>query len=120
MMIQSDLYGDIQLTYIGDLDTKPGQAAEEILKSTIRWSDKFYDDGVAKINERIKKNNSNGIIYIEFHYYQIGLTNDWLRNISNKINDPLTVRREILLQRLHGSDLSPYPREDIEYELLSI
>jgi hypothetical protein len=29
--------------------------------------------------------------------------------------DPLDVRRDILLQRLHGSSLSPYPREDIEY-----
>ena len=27
----------------------------------------------------------------------------------------MVVRREILLQRLHGSSLSPYPQEDIEY-----
>ena len=58
---------------------------------------------------------SNSIVYIEFQYYQIGLDEVWLNNISNKIGDALTVRREILLQRLHGSSLSPYPQEDIEY-----
>ena len=100
---------------MGDLDTKPGQAAANILDKTIKWTDKFYDLGPDYILKMIKANNSNGIVYIEFHYYQIGLTNEWLRNISNKIGNPLTVRREILLQRLHGSDLSPYPREDIEY-----
>ena len=92
------------------MDTKAGAAAQEILDKTIRWNDRFYDDGPAKILEMIRKNNSNGIIYIEFHYFQIGLTNAWLRTISNQIGDPLTVRREILLQRIHGSDLSPYPR----------
>lgn len=99
----------------GDLGSKPGQAAVEILDGTIKWNDSFYDMGITEIIKMIKKNRSNGIIYIEFQYYQIGLTNDWLRNISDKIGDPLTVRREILLQRISGSNMSPYPREDIEY-----
>ena len=100
---------------MGDLDTKPGEAAERILKQTIKWSDSFYDKSVEEILDIIKKNESNGIIYIEFFYFQIGLDNEWLRNIATKIGDPLTVRREILLQRLHGSDLSPFPRDAVEY-----
>ena len=97
------------------MDSKAGADCVEILDKTIRWNDHWYDDTIEKITERIQNNNSNGIIYIEYQYYQIGLDNEWLRNISNKIGDKLTVRREILLQRLHGSSLSPYPREDIEY-----
>ena len=58
---------------------------------------------------------SNNIVYIEFQYYQIGLDDVWLESISNKIGDNLVVRREILLQRLHGSSLSPYAQEDMEY-----
>ena len=100
---------------MGDEDTKPGQAAKTILESAIRWNDSFYDKTPGEIRTIISKNNGNGIIYIEYQYYQIGLTNEWLRDISNKIGDPLTVRREILLQRLHGSDLSPYPRDALEY-----
>lgn len=57
----------------------------------------------------------NQIIYIEYSYKQTGDTEEWLQKISAKINNPLTVRREILLQRLHGSSLSPFDREDIEY-----
>lgn len=57
----------------------------------------------------------NRIVYIEYSYKQIGKTEKWLKYMSAKINDALTVRREILLQRLHGSSLSPYNQEDIEY-----
>lgn len=99
----------------GDLDTKPGEAAQLLLNATYRWTDKFYDTPINEIKRAMDIVNSNGILYIEYQYYQIGLTNQWLKEISNKINDPLTVRREILLQRIHGSDLSPYPREDMEY-----
>lgn len=57
----------------------------------------------------------NRIVYIEYSYKQIGKTDKWLKYMSAKIGDALTVRREILLQRLHGSSLSPYNQEDIEY-----
>ena len=75
----------------------------------------MYDMTPEEIINIIRKNNGNGIIYIEYQYYQIGLDKEWLRNISAKIADPLTVRREILLQRINGSSLSPFPREDVEY-----
>jgi len=68
-----------------------------------------------KLEEFAQSGGSNKIIYIEFQYYQIGLDEEWLTNISNMIGDNLVVRREILLQRLHGSSLSPYAQEDIEY-----
>ena len=100
---------------MGDLDSKAGADSAEILEKTLRWNDHWYDNTVDEINEKIKANKSNGIIYVEYQYYQIGLDNAWLKNISNKITNKLTFRREILLQRLHGSSLSPYPREDIEY-----
>lgn len=51
---------------------------------------------------------------MEYDYHQLGLTEAWFRERAEKIGDPLTVRREILLQRLQGSSMSPYPREEIE------
>lgn len=57
----------------------------------------------------------NSILYIEYSYKQIGKTEKWLRDQTRKIGDPLTARRELLLQRLHGSSMSPYDQEDIEY-----
>ena len=70
-----------------------------------------------QIQDYIEKqgDDCNKILYIEYSYKQIGKTEKWLKDIAAKIGDPLTVRREILLQRLHGSTLSPYDQEDLEY-----
>ena len=102
---------------MGDLDTSQGQAAQRILDNTQQWTEKCYDWSDEKINEYIdsKGKNCNRILYIEYQYYQIGLSQEWLKRTAAGIGDPLTVRREILLQRLHGSSLSPYPQEDLEY-----
>lgn len=89
--------------------------AQEVLSATIPWTDKLYDMTTEQMEEYAGSTGGNHIVYIEFHWYQIGLTQEWLKYISEKIHNPLTVRREILLQRLHGSSASPYPREDIEY-----
>lgn len=51
---------------------------------------------------------------MEYSYQQIGLTNEWFKYISKKIGNVITVRREILLQRLRGSSNSPYDRDDID------
>lgn len=73
------------------------------------------DDSKNEVLQYVKNNGQNGIVYIEYSYKQLGLTDEWLRDMYNKIANPLTVRREILLQRLRGSDDSPFEREDIEY-----
>ena len=102
---------------MGDLDTKMGMEAQEILDKTCKWTEKLYDKTEEQIQDYIaaQGEDCNKILYIEYSYIQIGKTEEWLKNIAAKIQDPLTVRREILLQRLHGSSLSPFPQEDIEY-----
>lgn len=102
---------------MGDLDTRQGQEAQELLDKTCPWTEKMYDWTEDQMRAYIEArgDDCNRIVYIEYQYYQIGLTQSWLREMSAMINDPLAVRREILLQRLHGSSLSPFPQEDIEY-----
>lgn len=125
------MYGRIFTCTPGDLDTAPGMEAQLILERTRKWTEKIYDWSEEEIESYLypdtmvgtsdddiatmAMNRCNGIFYIEYQYYQIGLSQKWLVYIAGKIADPLTVRREILLQRLHGSSLSPYPQEDIEY-----
>ena len=91
--------------------------AQHLLDRTAKWTEKMYDWSEEQIEEYIDSHGEecNRIVYIEYSYKQIGLTEKWLRRIAAKIGDPLTVRREILLQRLNGSSLSPYPQEDIDY-----
>lgn len=94
-----------------------GQEAQELLDNTAKWTEKMYDWSDEQIEEYFKcaGRDCNRILYIEYSYKQIGETDEWFEKIAAQIGDPLTVRREILLQRLHGSSLSPYPQEDIEY-----
>lgn len=94
-----------------------GLEAQEILDNTAEWTERLYDKNDDEIEEYLQSQGKdcNKILYIEYHYYQIGETEAWLQKMSAAIGDPLVVRRELLLQRLHGSSLSPFPQEDIEY-----
>ena len=75
-----------------------------------------YIDAHGNINgDSNNPDEYNGILYIEYNYKQLKLTNVWLEEVRKGIGDLLTFRREVLLQRLHGSDASPFDRTDIEY-----
>ena len=115
--INGGMYGRIFTCTPGDLDTAAGMAAQTVLDNTQVWTEKCYDWTNEQVLEYIesKGDKCNHILYIEYQYYQIGLSQKWLKETAAGIGDPLVVRREILLQRLHGSSLSPYPQEDIEY-----
>ena len=103
-----------QLATPGDLDTDPGKRAEKLLQKTVKWTEEIYNWTEQEIYEYLHQPDKSGIVYIEYSYQQIGLTQEWYRNISAKIGNAITVRREILLQRLRGSSASPYDRDDIE------
>lgn len=111
----------------GDLDTSMGEEAQQILDGTTKWTEKMYDmyydrdnDEKNEVLKYVKDNGSNRIVYIEYSYKQIGLDDKWLRDQYDGINDPITFRREVLLQRLHGSSDSPFDQEDIEYMMTRI
>lgn len=112
------LYGRIFTCTPGDLDTSEGLDSQQLLKKTKKWTEKLYDWYEEKGREWcwdwICSDDSNHILYIEYDYHQIGKTEKWFRDIANEIGDSVTVRREILLQRLKGSNTSPYLREDID------
>lgn len=112
----------------GDLDSKPGVDSQILLNNTAKWTEKLYDMSEQEIEDWMahqgdimaggnseSSNSFNGILYIEYSYLEIGRTQEWFKKVSSKISDKLTIRRELLLQRLHGSSLSPFDQEDIEY-----
>jgi hypothetical protein len=108
------IYGRIFTSTPGDIDTDAGKRAEKLLGKCAKWDDSFYDKTPAEINEILYADDRMGVVYIEYSYRQIGLSEEWFRTIAKKINNRLTVRREILLQRLRGSSDSPYDRDDID------
>jgi len=98
----------------GDTDTDAGRRGELLLNKCCTWNDTFYNKPIDELRELSQKGDRNGVFYMEYSYSQIGLTNEWFRNISQKIGNMITVRREILLQRLRGSSNSPYDRDDLD------
>lgn len=100
----------------GDLDTNCGQRAEQMRERTCKWTEKMYDWSMEEIEQYFEAQGKdfNHIIYIEYSYQQLGLSDQWFLKMSQGM-EPMDVRRDLLLQRLHGSSMSPYPREDMEY-----
>lgn len=100
----------------GDLDSQPGQDALLIIDKMGIWSEKLYSMPIEEVHEYIELNAENGILYIEYQYTQLGKDEAWLKEVSAKAlnNNPIKIKREIFLQRIHGSTESPYEVEDIE------
>ena len=113
----------------GNLDTREGRTSYPIIKSMIPWSEKLYDMTPEQIEEyknafRDEYNNNAennlsrevvDIIYIEYQYWQLRKSYDWVLEQFKLSGDRTAIRREILLQRLRGSTDSPLAPEDIEY-----
>lgn len=112
----------------GNLDSREGQESYPIIKSMIPWSEKLYDMTPEQVeeyrsvyrDEYNKKQDNPGrdvmnVFYIEYQYYQLRRTYQWVLDQYKLSGDKMAVRREILLQRLRGSTESPIDPEDIEY-----
>lgn len=98
----------------GDLDTNAGEQANQILSTTYRWTEKFYDIGPEAAREIVRRNSDSRIVYIEYSYQQLGKDEEWFLDVAAVCNNnPYKVRREVLLQRLRSSDNSPFDEEDL-------
>lgn len=112
----------------GDLDTREGKESYPIIKSMIPWTEKIYDMTPEEIQEyksayKEEYNSSDedhtrdvmDVFYIEYQYYQLRKDYAWVQAQYALSGDKRAIRREILLQRLRGSNNSPVSPEDIEY-----
>lgn len=97
----------------GDLDSRACQQAMETVRETAKMTEQIYDWDRERIDEYMR--HSNGIMYIEYTYKQLGLSEQWFRETARVVNnDPLKIKREILLQRMRGSSETPFDPVDIE------
>jgi hypothetical protein len=112
----------------GNLDTREGKESLPIIKSMIPWSEKIYDmtdEQIAEYKSAFKDEYHNSpeqhtrevidVFYIEYQYFQVRKTYQWVMEQYALSGDKMAIRREILLQRLRGSDKSPIDPEDLEY-----
>ncbi len=99
----------------GDLDTDAAQEGLAIIDAAAKWTEKFYDWTEDRIKEYMRMNSENRIVYIEYNYKQLGDDENWfIEACVNVGNNPVKIKREILLKRMHGSSLSPFDIEDLQ------
>ena len=122
-------FGRIFTTTPGNLDTREGMTTLPIIQSMIPWTEKIYDMTDAEIEDyksaykdqyhaddtKEKTREVVDIFYLEYQYYQVRKSYDWVMEQYKLSGDKMAIRREILLQRLRGSTDSPISPEDIEY-----
>lgn len=121
-------YGRIFTTTPGNLDTREGKESYPIIKSMIPWTERIYDmseQEIAEYKSAFMEEYHNSeeehtrevidVFYLEYQYYQVRKTWSWVMEQYKLSGDKMAIRREILLQRLRGSNNSPIDPEDIEF-----
>lgn len=111
------MFGRFFSSTAGDLDSQAGKAAQKLLNETMRWDENLYDEyrkhGKQHVRDIVKKSSKVKVVYIEYPYYLLGKGDRYYYDMAATINNKIRFRREILLQRIHGSSNSPFDAEDI-------
>lgn len=99
----------------GDLSNeKKCGSAMKLVEDAVVWEERFYDVNPLDFKRHIAKKSNYRIVYIEYSYQKLGLTEAWfVRACANVGNNISKIRREILLQRFAGNNASPFSEEDI-------
>lgn len=106
----------------GDLSTRDGKAATDFIRGTKEtkgmfiWDDSMYDISLDLIKKEIHSPKYNGIVFIEHDWKMLKKDVHWYEQQCNLCSyNQEVILREILLQRLNGSSMSPFTREQQLY-----
>lgn len=107
-------YGIIVSTTPGDLTTEEGQSAFAMKENAIPFNELFYDRTFQELDDMISGNDNSNFIYIRYSYQQLGMTEEWFREMVIELQkDWSTIRREVLLEWSSISDKCPFTKEDL-------
>ena len=104
------------------LTTTPGNIDSEPVISTMKTRDNcacftehLYDMSEAEVNEFMKTQSKNNMLYLEYTYQQLGMGPEYFDYMCKVLEwDKIKIKREILLQRIRGSSQSPFDVEDLD------
>jgi hypothetical protein len=99
----------------GDLGTAHGAYGYDLKEKAGRFNENLYDLDPDEVETWLRKNSSNGMLYISFSFYQLGKTMEWFEEQCRRMNHNwMKIRRELLLQWNKASQNSPFLPEDID------
>lgn len=99
----------------GNIDSAPVESIGPTINNSAPFSEHFYDMKNEEIIEYMNRRSDNGIAYIEFSYKQIGMDDNYFREMVKVLEHNKTkIKREVLLQRIRGAADSPFDEEDLD------
>lgn len=110
------LYGRIFSSTPGDLDNRDGAAASEYIDKMLKWNDHMFDTPINELKDQAAAVGRNRVVYVEHSWKQLGCSQKWYEVQCGLVSfKQEIILREIDLQRIHGSNQSPFKRADIMY-----
>ena len=108
-------YGISISTTPGDLATPHGAFAYRMMNDCIRFDESFYDLSKKKLTDRMERTpDKMSMLFMQFSYLQLGLTDEWYLEIYKDMNNPIRARREYLLEWMNSNGNSPFDPDDID------
>lgn len=111
-------FGNIFTTTAGELDTKEGAYAYDLMTGGAEWNDRFYDTAnMTELYEVVRKQCRNKdaiLINGTFNHRQLGKTDAWLRTkIAESRQTGDEVRRDYLNEWTSGNARNPLSKDTL-------
>jgi len=108
-------YGITITTTPNNVDTKQGAYAKKIIDKAAPWNLGCFDMTDDELDAFIEKNSSNGFIFVQFTYLELGRTEAWLKEQLRTFQGDLAkIKREFLLEWPRSTDSSVFNEEQLD------
>ena len=108
-------YGMLITTTPGDLTTKEGIFAFQMLENATEWNESLYDRSYEQIKDLIVANKRSTFMHIRYSYRMLGSGEEYFEEMVKLMeNNWPKIRREVLLEWAQSSDDNPFDPEDLE------
>lgn len=110
------LYGRILTSTPGYLSTEEGKVAAQYIDLMVKWDDHMLDDPINSVRALIESKQSNGFMYIEHSWKQLGKSLAWYESQCKLVHyDEDKILREVWLQRIQGNENSPFKKQALVF-----
>lgn len=92
---------------VGFLDREEGMWGFNFINSSADYTEKMFDYPIETVKEMISKNSTNNFLHIEFMYYDLGKSDNYLEEMKKDSIDETTFNREVLNKWLRTEGIHP-------------
>lgn len=108
-------YGILYTSTPGFLTSDSGKYAYMMIQNATEWNESWYDLSYFEILNILNSNKLSKFVYVEYQYYQLGLSEEWFRDRCVEENwDWNLIRREYLLHWSDESENNPFTKEELD------